>query len=348
MTLTACAAPREPGRGGSAVTVTDQRGRTVSLPGPAQRVVTLPMPAASMLICLDRSVQHLAGMHHSSWTAARESVLGQMFPEVAGIPHEVADANFAPNVEAITALAPDVVVQWGDEGPGIVAPLENAGLPVVGLSYGTQEDLTTWIGLFGALLGNQDRAHALRSWMDTRLGEVRQAAATAGTRPKIVYFNRFRGGLKVAGSGTYNDFSIGLVGGANPATAVQGMAGVDVEQVLAWDPDIVLLGNFDGAVPQDVYADPVWATTSAVRSRRVYKVPLGGYRWDPPGQESPLMWQWLFLLAHPEAAPSDLRGRITEDYRFLYGHQPSPAQVDAILRLDVNGAAPDYRRFDAG
>ena len=51
------------------------------------------------------------------------------------------------------------------------------------------------------------------------------------------------------------------------------MVAVDVEQVVAWDPDVILLGNFDAAMPEDVYRSPAWRSLSAVRSRRVYKVP---------------------------------------------------------------------------
>ena len=75
-------------------------------------------------------------------------------------------------------------------------------------------------------------------------------------------------------------------------------------------------------MPQDIYADPVWQDVSAVRSRRVYKVPLGGYRWDPPGQESPLMWHWLTDIAFPRQQ-SGLRGKVTEYFRFLYNHEPT-------------------------
>ena len=56
-------------------------------------------------------------------------------------------------------------------------------------------------------------------------------------------------------------------------------------------------------------SDPVWQNVSAVRERRVYKVPLGGYRWDPPGQESPLMWHWLTDIAFPRER-SGLRGKV--------------------------------------
>ncbi|HEY8294093.1 MAG TPA: ABC transporter substrate-binding protein [Micrococcaceae bacterium] len=333
------------------VSVQDQRGKTVTFSRPVTRVVTIPMPAASLLVAVDQGADHLAGMHNASWIAMRDGIMGQLYPATLQIPHDIATQDFTPNVESVRALDPDVVVQWSDSQ--LTAPLENAGLKVIGLSNtGTQQDVDAWISLFAAMLGKPDRATQIKSRSDAELKEV-QSAATGRTQagPRILYFNRFTGGLKVAGSSSYNDFYIKLVGGTNPASGQQGvkgsgMVGVDVEQVLAWDPEVILLGNFDGAMPDDIYSNPVWQTIAAVRARRVYKVPLGGYRWDPPGQESPLMWRWLTDISFPQQK-SQLRGKVAAYYDFLYARQPSPAQVDKILWTDINGRSADYGQFDA-
>lgn len=330
------------------VSVEDQRGKTVTLKHRARRVVTIPMPAAAMLIAVDKSADHLVGMHKFSWLAIRDGILGDFFPKAKKIAHGIAGQNFTPNVESIVGLNPDVVVQWGDNGAGIIAPMENAGLKVVGLTYGTQDDVNTWITLFGTLLGKKERADAINARTSKQMDEIKAAAGDVShNKPKIIYFNRFKGGLKAAGKGSYNDFYIRLVGGVNAAEGLSGLAGVDVEQVLSWDPDIVLLGNFDDAVPDDVYGDKVWSDVSAVKSKRVYKVPLGGYRWDPPSQESPLMWRWLFMLAHPRAKRYDLRGQVASYYRFLYGHEPSDKQLDKVLWMDLNAKSAAYRQFHA-
>lgn len=334
-----------------AITVKDQRGKTLTFDRPVTRVVTLPIPAASMLIAIDESADHLVGMQDASWSAIRDSIMGTMFPSALKIPHDVADAEFAPNVESILTLNPDVVVQWGDHGSEIIRPLENAGLDVVGLSYGTQEDLAAWIRLFATMLGKPARGQAILAKINSELERVRSSTTgLASPPPKVLYFLQFSGGLEVAGASTYNDYYIKLVGATSPASgtkSMQGFAGVDVEQVLAWDPDIVLLGNFDDAVPADVYGDDVWQGVSAVRSRRVYKVPLGGYRWDPPGQESPLMWRWLSQIAFPSSGTSDLRSRIVTSYKFLYGYTPTDAQIDEILWTAVNENSANYRQFSA-
>lgn len=337
--------------GAAGIRITDQRGKTAVFKAPVTRVVTMPMPAASIVVAVDGSADHLVGMNRASWVAMRDGFLGEIFPDALKIAHDVAGQDFAPNVESILALKPDVVVQWGDHGADIITPMENAGLTVLGLSYGTQEDVNTWIRVFAAMLGKPERADQILSKIDTQLKQVTaRTAKVSGPAPKILYFFQLTGGLKVAGKNSYNDYYIKLVGGTNPAAVVkgsQGVVGVDIEQVLAWDPDIVLIGNFDPAMPDEIYTNKVWQDVSAVRSRRVYKVPLGGYRWDPPGQESPLMWQWLSRIAFPGAKDGSLRKQAAEYYQFLYNHTPTAAQLDKILWKAVNSRSANYKQFDA-
>lgn len=79
-----------------------------------------------------------------------------------------------------------------------------------------------------------------------------------------------------------------MVGAENPAGPSGSRTEINAEQPLAWNPDVILLGDFDAATPADFYDDPLYASLRAVQERQVYKMPLGGYRRDPPSQESPL------------------------------------------------------------
>ncbi|MET3205463.1 UNVERIFIED_ORG: iron complex transport system substrate-binding protein [Arthrobacter sp. UYEF13] len=339
------------GSGSGAISVTDQRGKTLTFSRPVTRVVTIPMPAASLLVAVDRTADHLAAMHNASWVAMRDGIMGTIFPKALDLPHEIATQDFTANVESVRALDPDVVIQWSDAQ--LIDPLEKAGLNVIGLTNnGKQEDVDAWMAMFATMLGKPERAVDIKTRSDMELAAIKKIAAGRNSaRPSILYFNRFTGGLKVAAANSYNDFYIKLVGGTNPATGDDplqgsGMVGLDVEQVLRWDPEIILLGNFDAAMPQDLYSDPVWQTVSAVKNRRVYKVPLGGYRWDPPGQESPLMWHWLSDIAFPQQR-SLLRNKVTEYFDFLYSHKPTAAELDKVLWTAANAGSDHYRQFNA-
>ena len=124
----------------------------------------------------------------------RDGILGAIYPSALGIAHTVADDSFAPNVEAVLALRPDLVVQWGDMGAGLLAPLENAGLTVVGLTYGTQNDIATWLTVFGAALGQAGRAADLNRYLaDEQAAVAAQGRARTQPGPTVLYFNRFVG-----------------------------------------------------------------------------------------------------------------------------------------------------------
>jgi iron complex transport system substrate-binding protein len=114
---------------------------------------------------------------------------------------------------------------------------------------------------------------------------------------------------------------------------------------LRWNPQVILLGNFDAALPSDFYNDPRWQSVEAVRNRRVYRMPLGGYRWDPPSQESALAWLWLAGVLQPERAGESLRADMRDWFGFLYGHTLTDEEIDGILFVKENGASAGYQRY---
>lgn len=337
----------ESARQGGGVTVADLTGATVELSHPARRVVTIPLPAAAMMVAVNGGPEVLVGMNAASRSAVEGSFLGTAFPELRHVSTEVAGAEFAPNVESVLALDPDVVIQWGDRGPGIVDPLRNAGLAVAQLSYGTQQDLEGAVVLYGTLLGKPERAATMVTWMRERMQSLRNAipATQSGTVPSVLYLRGSADGLEAAGRASYNHYVTELVGGRNAAAEIDAQdASVDVEQLLRWNPDVILLGNFGPRVPRDFYGDPALASLRAVQDHRIYKVPLGGYRWDPPSHESPLMWQWLAGVVHGSRAPG-LRADVVEQYVFWYGVEPTAAQLDQILHTADNADSRDYVDF---
>ena len=114
-----------------------------------------------------------------------------------------------------------------------------------------------------------------------------------------------------------------------------------MEDILRIDPDIILLSNFDPFVPDDLYENRLpgqdWSTVKAVRDRRVYKVPMGIYRWDAPGVETPLMMRWLARLFQPEIF-SDIK--IRQDTKTFMkdfmGYELSDADLAQIFADEAN------------
>lgn len=332
-----------------AISVIDQRGAKLTLSATPQRIVTLPMPAASMVVGVDGSAQRLVGMNPASLAAIRGQILGAIYPRLNTLSSNVVQGSqFTPNVEELLGLGSDLVFQWADRGQDVLSVIERAGLKTYGMRYRSQEELEGWILDLGTLLDQRRKAESLVAYHQrTRAAlETRSAGRAASARPKVLYFGRFESGLRPGGTESYMDFVIRLAGGRNVA-AVMGNVNADVtfEQVLAWNPDVVVLGGFDTALPAHLYADPKWRALKAVRERRVYKMPLGGYRWDPPSHESPLGWLWLHGLLYPDAPPVELRRELRELYQTLYARRPTDVQIDQILVADANAASSHYEQF---
>lgn len=348
-----CAAPAEAEKPASAesITVTDQRGVEVTFDQPVERVATIVMPAASLFVAVDGGIDHLVGMNPSSKEALLDGVLGNFYPDAADIADDVSGTDFVPNVESIIALDPDVVIQWGDRDASFTAPLEQAGIPVIGLTYGTQADLEEWVRIFGTILGKEDRAEKIIDNFNTDADLVTDVVAAAATsseaaqKPGIMSLSSAAGSYSTSNSASYTNHYIELAGGRNVSADLQNTAGVSIEQIIQWDPDIILLGNFDDLTPQEIYDDPLWQDIAAVQAKQVYKMPLGGYRWDPPNQESGLAFRWVAQLTHPELDFGDLRAEMVTEYTFLYGVAPTETQLDKILHTDLNAGSAHYDAF---
>ncbi|WP_151770075.1 ABC transporter substrate-binding protein [Streptomyces abyssomicinicus] len=341
--------PATGGGAGNGFTITDQRGKKVSFDGPVERIATAIIPSPSMLAAVDGSHDRIVGINESTLTANKQGIFGTLFP-ASKRTTTIAGADFVPNVETIVSLKPDVVIQWGDMGDEVIAPLENAGFKVIGLTYGTQEQMETWLEIFGTLLGKQDRSAELVDWMHAEDKAVRALVApSAKTKQKLLYLRTAADGWTTATGADYVTHWTEIAGGTNVAHDVSADSPqVSVEQVLAWDPEVILLSAFDEATPADVYGNKKLSGVRAVRDRRVYKVPLGGYRWDPPCCESPLMWRWAAQILHPELATRvGLRARIEETFTRLYGYGISAAETDEVLRTDLNARSAGYDGFRA-
>ncbi|MDO5092920.1 MAG: ABC transporter substrate-binding protein [Propionibacteriaceae bacterium] len=327
------------------VSAVDLTGATVNLPSPASRIVAIPIPSASMLVAVAGSPDVIVGMHPGARTAIEKGFLGEVYPQLKEVPTNVTNSEFVPDVEAILATRPDLVVQWGDQGAGLIDPLKETGIPLAQLTYGSQEELEGAISMYGQLLGKEDRADAILKRMTD--AKERLAAAPAADTLSVLYIRGGEDVFEAAGKGSYNAHAIQVAGGVNVADSIEGTnSTVNIEQVQAWDPDIILIGNFGPTKPEDLYQNPQLAGLKAVQNKRIYKVPLGGYRWDPPNQESHLMWEWLAGIIRQDGAPG-LRERITTDLEFLYGTAPSAEQVDTILQVSLNAGSAGYDNFGA-
>lgn len=348
--LSACSSREAASRGDTTgdsaeISVTDQAGNTIKLDGPAQRIATTVIPSPAMLIALAQKDDPLVAVNQAAQLQAEAGMLAKMFPRLLQLP-VASGRDFVPAVETVLRQNPDLVIQWGDQGNDIVKPLRDAGLKVMLLRYGTQEDLETWIELFGKVLGTEDRADHILSMMRADRKTVENAVA-GKARPRVLPLFSYTES-KISGKNSYMDFWVNLCGGVNVAGDVaSGGTSLQVtkEEIVSWNPEVIFVGNFDPAAPAAVMADRLYGQTDAVRNKRVYKMPNGGFAWYPPSVESNLQWLWTTELIHPNSTGVGLRERLVKDYSYLYGYDLTPEDLDLVLAVAQNKESANYDVF---
>ena len=125
-----------------------------------------------------------------------------------------------------------------------------------------------------------------------------------------------------------------MLGARNVVSAVtvpKTIVEVSPEQVLAWQPDVMLA--VDRRFRAMIATDPVWRQLDAVRKKRVHFVPDLPFSWldEPPGLNRLIGLAWLGSLLYPSLFPEDVRAETRRFYALFYGQQPSGAQLDSLL-----------------
>ena len=97
-------------------------------------------------------------------------------------------------------------------------------------------------------------------------------------------------------------------------------AEISYEQLLAWDPEVIILAADATYSVEDVLNDKVLADCTAVKNGAVYRIPDEVECWDSPVPGSVLGSLWLASMLHGEAYPVEqYEAAVLEFYETFYG-----------------------------
>jgi len=132
--------------------------------------------------------------------------------------------------------------------------------------------------------------------------------------------------------GSINVETIEFLGARNVAGATHGgLANVSIEQVLLWNPEIII--TIDKAFAENVRHDPAWAAVEAVRKGRVHlspKLPFGWVDFPPSVNRLIGLW-WLAKILYPDLFPEDLKALTRAFYKRFYHVTLSEARIAKVL-----------------
>ena len=154
--------------------------------------------------------------------------------------------------------------------------------------------------------------------------------AKAG-QPRVLHIPQWTPTLLADGEKTIIDEWIQAAGGRNAATGLSGsLRPVTLEQLLAWDPDVLV----EAAKASRQKRPEGYAQLRAVRTQRVYTNPEGVFPWDRYGCEFPLQLRWAASRLHPDAMPGDddLAERTQDFYQRFFGYRLEKAEAQRILK----------------
>jgi iron complex transport system substrate-binding protein len=322
----------------------DHRGKTITLQKPPERVVTIVRSAPIIYRAIDMNADHIVGMNRDSLTRYfTKGIYAEMLPEMAKINVSAAQDGFVPNVEAILAEKPDLVIQWTHDEK-LIEPLERVGLTVVGWQCCTEQDRLDYLTLTGYMTGRNDRAQAiLKAQADTlkTLGD-KVAKLDKASLPTVLHIDKVADQIQVIANGSQD---LSLSGVTNPAADKTGewWRMVDFEQLLVWNPDIIVIPAYADLEPKDFFDNPMLANLKAVKDKRVYKQPV--FARTPDAPEIFLTSEWLAAIAHGGAFAPDFKSQIRGVYKLIYGADLTDDQLKAILESESNASTTKYVEF---
>ena len=242
----------------AARTVSDDLGRAVQVPQAPLRIVSLAPGATEMLFAAGAGAQVIATVEYSDEPPAARRV-----PRIGDVA--------AVDMERLVALHPDVVVLWAGGGnPAQREKIAGLRIPIYQQQVARLADIPAAVRRLGALAETSGVAERAAAAMEARLAALTATyGARAGARPSVLLQVWNRPIYTVGGKHLMSDALV-LCGARNVfADLPEAGPVVDMESIIARDPDIIVAAAPTGEGAAWV-ADWMQLTSlSAVRHKRV-------------------------------------------------------------------------------
>jgi iron complex transport system substrate-binding protein len=305
--------------------ITDMAGRTVVIPTDLTRVasvfpyvtqISLALKKGDMLVAVDSA-------------SAANANLARVYPGIGGIP--AVGSAFNVNKEALLLTDPQLVltVTW-DTNPDKTQSI--LGVPVVCVDLDYYKE---GIEFLGRVLRAQGQAKVFTSYYDEKMAYIngKLAAIPEGDRQKV-YVAAGNGAASTYGAESTWHFEVTDAGGINVAADLIGGGAKDVsmEQIIIWNPDVIIVDKSCPDSVAKILADPQWQSINAVKNKRVYRAPDGFLdTFGRPHLESLLSRIWVADKLYGDKMGFDVVAEAKAFYLEFYGISFTDDEINAIL-----------------
>lgn len=324
---------------GDTVEITDMAGRTVTIPAEVNSVYCAVPTGEAMVSTL--APTKLIGWVNEPTEATMEYLPDELatLPVIGGWMGQSVTAN----LEDIIALNPDVIIYMGtdgslgnDEVPDEIQ--DNTGIPVICVPSSLEKTPEVYRTL-GAWIGEAERGEELATWFEDKIAEMTELIESVPEdQLPTVYYAEGSNGLSTDPTGSSHTEVIDFCRAINVADVEmqsgQGLTEVSIEQVIGWDPEIILCHS-GYLLAEDIYADEQWADIQAVQNERVYTTPAVPFNWfdRPPNVMRVLGIEWFANVCYPDLG-IDVDQDVRDFFKLFYLADLTDDQLDRLLHQD--------------
>lgn len=315
--------------------ITDMAGRTMTVPLEIESVFSTGPAAAIYLYTL--VPDKLLGWNYALNDIEKSIILEQY--------HDL--PNFgqgdAVNYEAVIAAGPTIALNVTSINDGSIdasdALAEQLGIPVMMVSSDLL-DAPAVYRCMGELFGVEEQAEALAAYAEETFNAISSLDIPNEEKVRIYYGNG-EDSLETAPAGSSHGQIIDLVNAVNVADLELGDGSrvqISAEQLLAWDPDVIIVNGepkadmTGSAAAEAILADPLFATLKAVQNGAVYGTPNAPFSWvdRPPGPNRIVGMRWLSGLIYPEYLDYDVDEAVREFFQLFYHVELTDEQLTQL------------------
>ena len=299
------------------LTVTDQAGRIVTIDQPPHRIASSYYISTSLLLSFGLK-DKLVGIEAKANT---RNIYRLAASQIIELPNMGTAKEF--NTEACVAAKPEVVF-LPMKLKKVADTLEELGIKAIVVNPENTELLIECISLVGNVTDSMDEAILLLETIDTFLSYTSDRVSTEAS-PRV-YLAGNSDLLSTAGSRMYQDSLVTNAGGINVAAELSDTywANVSYEQILAWNPEYIVLAADASYTIEDVLNNANLAACDAVKNKKVVKLPGDIEAWDSPVPGSFLGSIYLASVLHPDCISTEFyKDCVTGFYETFYGFTPA-------------------------
>lgn len=252
----------------------------------------------------------------------------------------------AVNYEAVIAANPTIAINSGKINDAMVSDCdalsESLGIPVVAVDNELNNSAEAF-RFMGELLGVEDHAEELAQYAEQVFTDINALSDIPEEKKVSVYFGNGEDSLETAPRGSQHAQILDAINAVNVADLELGDGSrvqISAEQLLAWDPDVIVVNGEPKAdksgnsAAEDILSNPDYASLKAVQDQKVYGTPNAPFSWvdRPAGPNRLIGMRWFSALIYPEYIKCDINEEIHKFFDFFYHVDLSDEQLENVLK----------------